>query len=75
LTKSSGKSSPPPKPGQLNRTGYAVLVKDKMSSARRWHTFGNEDKEGTILSPNEPLVLATNLFNVGTRVDIYERAE
>jgi len=66
-----------PEPGQLVRTGYAILVKDKLSSALRWHTFpesGNIE-ESTLLNPNEPIILRTNTFQIGTRVDIYERVE
>ena len=80
--KSSKKSPPPPSPtpGQIIRTGYAVLIKDKLSSARLWHTYGKgkegeEDAEGVKLNPNEPLVLDTNSFRIGTKVEINERFE
>ena len=33
------------------------------------------DKNGILLNPNEPLVLATNAFEIGTRVDIFERSK
>ena len=71
--KNSKKLSPPPQPGQLVRTGYAVLIKNKLSSARRWHTFGSNDEEGVILDPNENLIIPATAFEVGTRIDIYER--
>jgi hypothetical protein len=64
-----------PEPGQLVRTGYAVLVSDKLSSAPVWHTFGKGDKEGTRLLPNESLVIPASAFKIGARVDLYERAE
>ena len=78
---SSKKFSPPPTQGQIVRTGYAILIKDKLSSARLWHTYGMDketgkmDKEGIRLNPNEPLVLETNCFQEGTKVEIYERFE
>ena len=71
----SKRSYPPPSPGQLIKTGHAILVKDKLSSAQIWHTFGKGDKKGILLKPNEPLVLRTNIFKLGTRVDVYERVE
>ena len=76
----SRKSSPLPKLGQLVRTGHAVLIKDPISSANLWYTFGKkenggEDEKGEKLNPNESLVFPTNLFGIGTRIEIYERAE
>lgn len=59
----------------MHRTGYAILVKDKLSSALVWHTFPEEgaSDEPEILNPNEPIILRPNTFKVGTRIDIYER--